>query len=50
MKTKIFTLTHIDKFYIFILKKNFQPFADKKMSRAKILIIHNRKKSNFIQP
>ncbi|MFK8060997.1 MAG: YdeI/OmpD-associated family protein [Polaribacter sp.] len=47
MKTKKFTITHIDIYNVFIPNEIYTPFADKKMSRVKVEISKDDKKIEF---
>jgi hypothetical protein len=47
MKTKKFNIVLIDKFNLFIPVEIFQPFADKKMSRVKVITKHLEKTIEF---
>ena len=47
MQSEIFTVTHIDKYLVFIPKEIYQPFADEKQSRVKVIATHQHKKIEF---
>lgn len=47
MKSKKFTVTHIDKYLVFIPKEIYQPFVGAKQTRVKVVANHQEKSIEF---